>query len=113
MKTATSPERVSPSCGAPAIPRSSAAGQSSTTSGIARPLDEGHRRALARRGLDLELVDEPPRARQPEPEPAAGRVAVGERAVEVLDPRPLVARDHAYAAAPVRVADDLDHHLAA
>ena len=65
------------------------------------------------RGLDVELVDEPPRARQPEPEPAAGRVAVGQRALEVGDPRALVARDHPHAAAAARVAHEVDQDLAA
>ncbi len=41
--TARSPERVSPSCGAPAMPRSSDAGHASDT---ARPLDQRDRRAL-------------------------------------------------------------------
>src|SRR5439155_3871043 len=102
--TARSPERSWPSSAAPATPRSSASGQ---PSGTGRPLDERHRGPHARRRLDLELVDQPARARQPEPETRAGRVAVGQRALDVLDPRPLVARGHADAAPAVAVAHDL------
>ena len=64
-------------------------------------------------GLDVELVDQPARPREPEPEPAAGRVAVGQRPLEVVDARALVARDHAHALAAAPVADELDQDLAA
>jgi hypothetical protein len=55
--------------------------------------------------VELELVDEAARARQPEPEPVAGRVAVLQRQVHVGDPRPLVAGHDLDALAAAQVHD--------
>ena len=65
--TARSPERSSPSIGAPALPRSSDCAASRQTLRV--PLDQGDGGALAGRGLDVELVDEPPRPGSPRPRP--------------------------------------------
>ncbi len=63
------------------------------------PPDRGDPRPMPRSGVDLELVHEPLRPAQAQPEPAAGRVAVPQRELHVRDPRALVHEDEAEAAA--------------
>ena len=55
-----------------------------------RHVTDDARRALAGRRVDVELVDEPLGAAEAEPEPVAGRVAVGAAPARCPDPRPLV-----------------------
>src|SRR4051812_34789945 len=100
--TASSPERSSPAIGRPDVhhsrsPRSSPMAPRSLPQALElvalAPLAHGHRGAAPDLGLDRELVHEPLRARKPEPEAVARRVALAQRLVDVGDPRPAVAGD--------------------
>ena len=62
------------------------------------PSRDGHPRPLARTRVDLELVDETARPAEPEPEPAAGRVAVAQRLLDVGDAGALILEDEPQAA---------------
>src|SRR4051794_9936411 len=66
----------------------------------------------AGRGLDREVVAQPARAAEPEPEPAAARVAVAQRALDVENAGPAVGEAEPQAVAPA-VLERLEDQLAA
>src|SRR3954471_12248602 len=74
------------------------------------PLPHRHRRAGLGIRPQLEVVHEPPRARQAQPEPAPSADVVAQRRLDVADARPVVngGHDHAVAVAVLeRREDDL------
>ena len=79
---------------------------------LAPPVSEGDRRALAEVGDDLELVHEPPDARQAEPEAPRGRVPVLHSQCNVGDPRPVVGRHDLDPAPPLLVDQSEDDRAA-
>src|SRR5215217_9237505 len=79
---------------------------------VSSPFGHGHGGSLVDLRGNLELVHQPPRARQAQPHPPVAAVAVLDGAVEVRDPWPGVTSDHGHALATV-IADQADENLAA
>src|SRR4051812_6086103 len=101
--TASSPDWCSPAIGRPATDHSRTPARSAITTGVlahdfervaVAPLAHRDGGAAADFRVDVELVHQPPAARQPEPQAASGRVSLLEGALDVGDPGPLVTRDH-------------------
>src|SRR5258706_10361623 len=76
------------------------------------PTGQSDGRPGARFGFDGEVVDQAARAAEPEPEPAAARVAVAQRAVDVGDAGPAVGEAEPQAVATM-ILERLEEQLAA
>src|SRR5829696_2165325 len=74
----------------------------------APPFPDGDGRATSRRGVDREVVHQPPRPRKAHPESRPGGEPVPERLIDVRDPRPLVAH-HDFESGSSRLVGDLAH----
>src|SRR5262245_49076958 len=79
---------------------------------ISEPARDAHAGALSGSGREVELVGEPPRAAQAEPESAARGIAVGEGELGVRDAGPLVLERQPEPAAATLV-ERLEAHRAA
>src|SRR5512133_175926 len=84
----------------------------SCPSRVLSPLGHGDRGSLVDLGADLELVHEPPRARQAQPHAPVAAVAVLKGALEVRDAWADVTSDHRHPLTTV-IADQADQDLAA
>src|SRR4051812_36290966 len=118
--SASSPDCSSPGIGRPATHHSTMPARSGTVHGaVAQSLELVALAPLAHRdrgpapelGLDRELVHESLRSGKPEAESVAGRVALAQRAFDVADARPAVARDD-LDAKPAVLGGPRDRHLA-
>src|SRR4029453_9743555 len=81
------------------------------SSRLLSPFGHGDGSSLVDLRGDLELVHQPPRARQAQPHPAVAAVAVLEGPLQVRDARPGVTSDHGHSLTTV-LADQADDDLA-
>src|SRR5918995_5898792 len=79
---------------------------------VSSPFRHGHGGSLVDLGADLELVHQPPRARQAKPHPPVAAVAVLKGPLQVRDARPGIPSDHGHSLTTV-LADQADDDLAA
>src|SRR5438445_243622 len=93
-----SPDSFSPACASVATPQSITGGASTDASRMPpAPFLHRHGGPLARNGHDVEVVHQAPRPRQPQTQPPRCRVPVLQRAGDVGNPGPLIARDDDHA----------------
>src|SRR4029453_11236651 len=81
------------------------------SSRLSSPFGHGDGGSLVDLRGDLELVHQPPRARQAQPHPAVAAVAVLEGPLQVRDARPRITSDHGHSLTTV-LADPADDDLA-
>src|SRR5689334_10225422 len=102
----TTARRASPTCEA------SVTGMARVCSGGSAPANRNDTRALPCGGGNVELIDEPSRAAQPEPHAAARGEAVPQRLRDIRNPRSLILERQAHAA-PLSILERLEHRGAA
>lgn len=78
-----------------------------------KPLPQRNGRSYADGRDDFELVDQPPRAGQPEPQALAGRVTIAHRKLDVRDPWTIVVGNDLDTAPPLSLDATEQHRTAA